>query len=65
MATVVMDVVTCGYKYLDICGVYLVGDFLGAVLATLLYNTFYVHNLNYSRSEHSTVHGSHKNSYDV
>lgn len=66
MAAVVMDIVTCRYSYLHICGVYLAGDFLGAILGTYLYNKFYVENLSYSRSTRlSSVNSSHKNSYDI
>lgn len=42
MATVVMAIYTCQYLYLHICYLYLIGDFAGAILGTLLYNKLYV-----------------------
>lgn len=49
MATVIMDVFTCRYLYVEICWTYLAGDFVGAILGTWLYNKFYVPNLYFAR----------------
>lgn len=46
-----MDVITCQYKYLYICIWYIIGDFVGAVLGTWVYNDFYVPVLFYCRKE--------------
>lgn len=49
MATVVLDIVTCHFKYQRICWTYLAGDFLGAVLGTWFYNNFYASILQHTR----------------
>lgn len=42
LATAAMGVLMCQFEYLGISWVYLLGDFLGALLGTLAYNNLYV-----------------------